>query len=128
MSGALAAFAAGAPGVIQAMVNAAATGGATGHWKLLNDGTYSVSSGGGTSTGNWVNPASSTVAAYYQVKTDVTSGAFTSDPSAGSYIDLSSTRDWTKAPTGTVTFTVTIREKATGIVRLTQAGVTLGSI
>jgi hypothetical protein len=59
------------------------------------------------------------IAAYYQVKTSVTAGTFDTDPSAGSYLDLSSTRTWIKAAIGTVSFDVTIREKATGFIRKT---------
>ncbi|MEO8467978.1 MAG: hypothetical protein ABI640_21880, partial [Gammaproteobacteria bacterium] len=89
---------------------------------LSNDGTYSVGDGaGGANVGNWVTPATAVVAAYYQIKTVVNSGSFSTDPSAGSYIDLSSSRTWTKSAVGTVNFTVTIREKASGIVRQTYA-------
>lgn len=113
----------GAPGVLQALPNSGSTTG-TATWQLLNDGTYSVSVGAGSTTGDWIKPASSAVAAFYQVKVDVTGGSMTTG-TTGSYVDLSSTQTWTKVGASTVTFTATIREKATGIVRLTQAGITM---
>jgi len=111
----------GAPGVVNSSIpNASGVGNAG--ITLLNNGTYTSS---GNSGGNWVAPASSVIAAFYQVKTDVTAGAFSNDPSAGSWIDLSTTRLWDKQVVGTVTFTLSIREKATGRVRTTQAGITI---
>lgn len=126
MSGAAAAFMVygGAPGVINGALPNGSNAGSS-DWTLVNDGTYSTGDGaGGALTGNWVTPATAVVAAYYQVKVDVTAGAFSAG-TTGSYLDLSSTRGWAKTVAGTVTFTVTIREKATGLVRSTQAGKTL---
>lgn len=120
MSGATAAMMAGggAPGILSAVPSSSNTFSAT--WEMHNDGTYLVGDGlGGSATGNWVVPTTAPVAAYYQVKTVVNSGTFNGDPSAGSYIDLSTTRIWSKSAVGTVNFTVTVREKATGIVRQT---------
>lgn len=119
MSGALVALLASAraAGVIQSIPDA--SGAPSALWSLLNDGTYSVS---GQSISYWVTPASAPVAALYQVKTDVTAGSFDTDPSSGAYLDLSTTRTWEKTSPGTVTFTVTIREKATGQVRSVQTG------
>ncbi len=112
----------GAPGVINgSLPNGGVSDPADATWQLSNDGSYSIS---GASAGNWVDPASSTVAAYYQVKVDATSGAFSSG-GTGSWLDLSTSRAWTKTSVGSVTFTVTIREKASGTVRSTQTGVTL---
>lgn len=122
MSGALAAMlvGGGAPGILSTVPGASNALSAS--WQLVNDGTYSVGDGaGGASTGNWVTPATAPVAAYYQVKTVVTAGSFTTDPSAGSYLDLSTSRIWIKSVVGTVSFDVTVREKATGIVRLTYS-------
>ncbi|HVJ30908.1 MAG TPA: hypothetical protein VNA66_11420 [Gammaproteobacteria bacterium] len=99
-----------------------ASGAPTSLWQLSNDGTYSIS---GESVANWVTPASAPIAALYQVKTEVTAGSFDTDPSAGAYLDLSSTRAWEKTSPGTVTFTVTFREKSTGHVRSVQAGKTV---
>src|SRR3990167_2007421 len=125
MSGAhhlLRALIGGAPGVINAALpNGSVAGSATATWQLNNDGSLTVSG----SSGNWVTPATAGVAALYQVKVDVTLGSF-STGTTGSYLDLSTTRTWTIVSAGdpeSVTFTVTIREKATGIVRRTQAGV-----
>lgn len=120
MSGATAMMMAsvGAPGILAVVPGASNSFSAS--WEMHNDGTYLVGDGlGGAATGPWVAPTNATVAAFYQVKTAVTAGAFSVDPSAGSFIDLSSTRIWSKSSVGTVTFTVTIREKATGIVRQT---------
>lgn len=113
----------GTPGVINpSLPNSANPTSST--WELNNNGQYTVGDGvGGTATGNWVTPTS--FAALYQAKTDVTGGSFSADPSAGSYVDLSSNRQWSRLAAGTVTFTVTIREKVTGIVRSIQAGKTL---
>ena len=108
----------GAPGVINSSIPGASGSGIAGI-VLLNDGTYTSS---GSAGGNWVTPATTAIAALYQAKTDVTAGTFSNDPSAGSWLDLSSTRLWDKQVAGTVTFTLSIREKATGIVRLVQAG------
>lgn len=101
-------------------------------FQLKNDGTYSVANNDAPQTGNWVSPASAAVAAFYQVKVDVTGGAFTAGPGAvpsdstGVWLDQSSTRAWYNNAVGTtVTFTVSFREKATAIVRTTQAGITL---
>ena len=108
-----------------ALPNGSVAGSATATWQLNNDGSLTVSG----SSGNWVTPATAGVAALYQVKVDVTLGSF-STGTTGSYLDLSTTRTWTIVSAGdpeSVTFTVTIREKATGIVRRTQAGVTLSA-
>jgi len=111
----------GAQGVINGAIPDASNSGLAGI-VLLNDGTYSSS---GNSNGNWVTPATSVIAAQYQAKTDVTAGTFSNDPSAGGWIDLSTSRTWDKQVVGTVTFTLTIREKATTIVRSTQAGINI---
>jgi hypothetical protein len=89
-------------------------------YQIKNDGTY-VSAGAAPSSGNWINPANATVAAFYQVKTVVSSGSFTSDPSAGVYIDCATSRNWQKSVAGTVNFTMTFREKGTLIVRATYS-------
>jgi hypothetical protein len=92
------------------------------NWALLNNGTYNADGGG---TGNWVNPATSAIAALYQVKSDVTGGTFTIDPSAGTYVDMSSTRTWVKTGSGVVTFTISFRIKQNGTVVGSQAGITI---
>lgn len=116
----------GAPGVINDSLPVGAALAATATWRLNNDGTYTIS---GESDANWVTPANTTVAAFYQVKVDITLGAF-STGTTGSYVDLSSTQTWTMDSAGdpeSVTFDVTIREKATGIVRSVQTGLTLAA-
>lgn len=107
-----------APGAINTTLPNGGGVGSAG-WSLLNDGTYSIT---GVSNGNWVTPATAASAAYYEVKVDVTSGSFATG-TTGSYLSLGTTRSWTA--TGSVQFTVTIREILTGIVRSTQTGLTL---
>lgn len=111
-----------APGAIQSL-GAGAGGAGTSSFGLENDGDLTINGVDGGS--DWVLPANATVAAFYQVKVDVTSGSFTSGDSTGSYLDLSSSRSWTRTGTGTVNYNVTFREKATGIVRSTQNGLTM---
>lgn len=110
-----------APGVIQDVGNAGGVGSSS--FGLENDGDLTLNGADGGN--NWVNPATAAIAAHYQVKVDVTSGAFTSGDSTGTYLDLSSSRSWTRTGTGTVNYNVTFREKATGIVRSTQNGKTM---
>lgn len=121
--------ASGAPGALNgAIPNGSATGATVAAWQLNNDGSYSITTG---LSGNWVSPATAGLAALYQVKIDVTAGAFTAGPGAipsdstGSFIDLSTSRHWFRNAAGTVTFNATIREKATGLVRSIQSGVML---
>jgi hypothetical protein len=120
-------MASGPPGIINPTIpDGTSVNAGVCQMQLTNDGTYAISP---SQTGNWVTPASAVIAAMYQVKVDVNAGSFTSG-TVGSFIDLSSTRLWSlneAAPpsTTTVTFTLTIREKATGIVRSVQAGKTL---
>lgn len=108
----------------QGVINGAIPSGSapiTDNLTLNNDGTYQVA----VSTGNWVTPATTVIAAYYQVKVDVTSGSFTSGDVTGSFLDSSVTRQWLKGAVGTVVCTITFREKASGIVRSVQTGVTI---
>lgn len=126
MSGALATLlgSSGAPGIINASLPNGSNAGSS-DWTLANDGSGDTGDGaGGALFFNWVLPPSAVIAAFYQVKVDVTAGAF-SVGTTGVFLDLSVTRGWTKTVPGTVTFTVTIREKATGVVRTVQAGKTL---
>lgn len=122
MSGAVGAMmfgAGGAQGVINgALPNGVGAGSAA--FQLLNDGTYSITP---SQTGNWVTPASASLAAQYEVKIDETIGTFTTG-TVGSYVALSSTQTWTVTGVS-VQFTVTFREAATQVVRSTQTGVTL---
>lgn len=120
MSGALAALLfSGVPGVFtSSLVGESEASPAL--WSVLNDGTYTSNT---ESLGVWVTPATSAVAALYQVKVDATSGAFTTG-TTGTWLDCSSNQSWTKI-LGSVTFTVSFREKASGIVRKTQTGIVL---
>ena len=112
----------GAPGVINAnLPSGEAVSPELPVWMLNNDGTYNIS---GAQAGNWVSPATEAVAAFYQVKLDVTSGTLEIG-TTGEWLDLSTSRGWGKNVLGTATFTVSIREKTTQIVRSVQPGVTL---
>lgn len=111
-----------APGVIAGVVSGSSSSGAAG-LDIENDGDYVVSNGAGVANGEWVTPSNTIIAAFYEVKIDPTSGTFDSG-TTGSYVSLDSTRAWSK-DSGTVTFDATWREIATGIVRLTQTGLTL---
>lgn len=123
MSGVLAALvAASAPGVINGAPSGSSSLGAAG-WELQNDGSYSVSNGGGVVTGDWVSPSEAAVAALYEVKVDATSGTFDSG-ATGSFLSLGTTRSWTKN-SGSVTFNATYREIGTGIIRRADTGLTL---
>lgn len=104
----------GIAGIVGVPPSGTNVGGAS--WIMNNDGTYNVD---GAGVGSWCAPNGTGIAAGYQVKTVVNSGTFNTDPSAGAFIDCSSTRLWQKTAVGTVNFTVTIREKVTGIVRAT---------
>lgn len=116
------ATASGAPGVIQSL-GAGAGGAGSASFGLENDGDLTINGVDGGS--DWVSPANADVAAFYQVKVDVTSGSFTSGDTTGSYLDLSTSRSWTRAGAGTVNYDVTFREKATGAVRSTQTGLVM---
>lgn len=127
MSGILAALAAGTapPGVFATSLpdlgNAAPQSVAVsnaGHWV----GGDTV---GGATDVAWITPQSAFVAAFYQVKVDVTGGAFTTGDVTGSYLDCATTRGWGRTTAGTVTFNVTFREKGTGIVRKVYTAVKL---
>lgn len=109
----------GAPGAINgALPDSTSSVGGAG-FELQNDGDCVASVGAGTGTVDWVTPSDTTTAAFYEVKVDATSGAFSSG-TTGTWLALSSSRSWTIA-TGSVTFDVLIREAATGLVRTTQS-------
>lgn len=115
----------GAPGVINQSLPSGSALNTNAAWGLANDGTYSISTG---LTGNWVSPASTTLAAFYQVKVDLTAGEFDGGPPTGEWLDLSTNRSWALSyleVSNQVTFNVSIREKATGVVRSVQNGLTL---
>lgn len=127
MSGVLAAMMAGSPGFINGSLPSHNNGGngATITWELQNDGDLSYGDPtNGFGTEDWVTPSESDVASKWEVKVDVTAGSFTSG-TTGSFLALGTTRTWTKAPSGTVTFDVTFREAASGTVRSVQTGIQL---
>ena len=120
MSGVLAVVGlSGAPGIINGALGGSEEA-SPAFFIIDNDGSYDQTAG---SLGAWVTPANATVAAHYQVKVDATSGTFSSG-TTGTWLDCSSDNAWTKSG-GSVTFTISFREKASGIVRSTQAGLVL---
>ena len=91
---------------------------------LGNDGSYDVTD---SQIGNWVTPATAPIAALYQAKADVTAGALDGgSDSTGTWLDLSSTRQWYVTATS-ATITLSIREKGSTIVRMTQTGIDMAS-
>ncbi len=121
MPGVLAVFmgTAGAPGIINPSAgwpSAASAGGAS--LNVNNDGTFS---GSGSLGGNWVVPTTAAIAALYQIRVDATSGSFSSG-TTGTWLDLGTTRSWSRNSGSSVTFTLSIRELATQQVRITLAG------
>ena len=110
----------GAAGIINGAIVASAEA-SPALFSVLNTGAYTDTSL--SFTGNWVTPATTTIAAQYQVKVDATSGSFSSG-TTGTWLDCSSHQSWTKS-SGSVTFTISFREKATGIVRSVQTGLVL---
>lgn len=95
-------------------------GGGSGNSTLIagNNGAFTgtVSPGGsGAFSSNWVVPTYFAGAAY-DIKTTVTGGSFTLDPSAGSFISLGTSRTWTKVGAGTVTATMVIRDAVSLVV------------
>jgi hypothetical protein len=118
---AMAACVGGVPGVI----NGALPSGTTeteATFFLENNGAYDIVG----ATGNWVTPATSVVAAFYQVRVDVTAGGFATG-TTGTWLDMSSNRTWVcqDGVAASATFTISFREKATTVVRSTQAGIVL---
>src|SRR5262245_56008855 len=98
MSGHLAArWMSAASGVLQGLVNSTnpnASGGAI--FTMKNNGNLEVGDGTGlTDTYQWVLPAVAGVAAGYQVRADVVSGALTSG-TTGVYLALTADRAWTR--------------------------------
>jgi hypothetical protein len=127
MSGVLAAMASSSTGTINtALPHGSGVNAGTVLWQLNNDGTFTISPG---QEGYWVTPASAALASLYEVRVDPTSGSF-SGGTNGVYLPLSVTRSWVLADpppvaTTTVTFNVSIREIATGVVKSSQTGLTL---
>lgn len=88
---------------------------ATSTYELTSAGVCNVD--GSPVSGEWLVAGS---ASAYEVRSTVTSGTLTTDPSAGSWVSLGTTRLWelTRASVGvsTATFTVEIRNASTGAV------------
>src|SRR5438105_3247551 len=105
MSGPCAALlleASGAPGVIQ-NIGAGSAGAGSASFGLTNAGALTIN---GVGSGSWVLPASVGIAAGYEVKVDVTSGAFTGGDVTGTWLALSASRSWSRVGTGTVNYNV----------------------
>ena len=116
---------AGAPGIFATTLSSG-TNPTSCEFQIQNDGEHLFGDGAsGATTEDWITPSDTNTAAYYQVKSDVTAGSFNTDPSAGVYLDCSTTRTWIKTAAGTVTFTLTFREKGSGLIRKTYAGMTM---
>ncbi len=109
----------GVPGVVGGAGNGLA--GTAIQYDIKNDGNWTYT---GVGNAAWVTPATSAVAAGFQVKLDITGGSLNTG-TTGTFLDCSTTRSWTKTSVGVCTFTLTWREKATGIVRKTQTGLTI---
>lgn len=93
-------------------VNPGAT--ATALFRLANDGSIfeNINGSGFAGLGDWVTPTNSVAAALFEARATVTSGTLTSG-TAGSWLALSSTRDWSRNRTSVGTdicvFTLEIR-------------------
>lgn len=76
-----------------------------------------------TNLGQWVSPASA--ASLYEVRSTVTSGSFSADPSAGSWVSLGSDRLWSRgagaSASQTVQATIEIRNASTLVVVTTSS-------
>lgn len=120
MSGALNALMLGgrAPGVIQTIPSV--SGASPCDISIKNNGGIDSLA---ASLGAWVVPSAAGVAANYEVKVDPTAGAFSSG-TTGTWLDCATTRVWMKSA-GTVTYTISFREKGSLIVRSVQTGRTL---
>jgi hypothetical protein len=109
----------GAPGSLNgALPNGGQAVGA--NFAIKNDGTYLIDAG---LSGSWVTPNGN--AALFDIMVTVTGGAFTSGAATGAWLNLGTTRTWTRTGSGVVTFTVQFRVAATGQIVSTQAGITV---
>src|SRR5690606_18087403 len=118
----LGAFGSSAPGVINDNI----PGGSnefSATFRILANGTGDVADGtGGARPFDWVTPATEDVAAFYEVRVDVTSGAMSSR-TPGQWLQPS--QSWSLIGDGSVTFTLSFRERITGRIRSVQEGITL---
>lgn len=94
-------------------------GGTPAEFQLGSDGIRSQRTGATlTDIGPWVSPGSA--AALYEVRSTVTSGSFSTDPSAGSWVSLGTTRNWSRgagaSASQTVQATIEIRNASTLVV------------
>lgn len=129
---AMAGMSGAAPGVVS-IGNESITGVGVGQAIINyeNDGDL-TGTGTGAPSSTWVNPHTTTVAAFYQIFASATGDTATLTGAAlDTWLDLSSTRSWTLSAPGApgsavVSLAVQIREKATTIVRDT-ATVTLNT-
>jgi len=126
MGGVLALLSRGAAGAINGALPHGSGVGGTQTWQLNNDGSYTIA---GAAGGDWLTPSEAALAADWEVKIDVTVGAFATG-ATGTWLALSSSRAWTtdEPTSSSCTFTVSFRDKHTTVVRSTQAGVMLNTI
>lgn len=89
------------------------------------NGTTSV-----TTVGQWLKPAAGT-SRYWAQSSNVVGTAFTADPSAGAWVQLSSSRTWTlqspAAATRSNTFTLKIAADAAGTIVLATASMSMSA-
>lgn len=104
---------------------------ANARFKLEADGDIikTLVTGGATDLGDWIVPKAA-AGGNYEAKSTLTSGTLSADPSAGSWVALSSDREWGLARTtngiSTAIFTLDIRRVGT-TVTLASATVTLSA-
>lgn len=106
----------GAPGRINTVPSANASGGAA-SLVLKSDGSYTAS---GTSAGSWVTPQS--LAAQWELFVTVTGGSLTAG-STGSWLAMTADRTFTRGTVGSATLTLQWRDKTSHVVWKTQTGV-----
>ena len=77
---------------------------------VKTDGQHAYSDGlGGEATENWVTPASSAVAANYEVMVHVTSGTFGAG-TLDTWLACTTQRAWSKSVAGTVLYEMSFRQ------------------
>jgi hypothetical protein len=99
----------GAPGVLASSLSSGSNAFSSSDTVKI-DGVHGYGDGvGGEATENWVTPATSGVAANYEVMVHVTSGSFTSG-TLDTWQACSTQRQWLKAIAGTVNYEMSFRQ------------------
>lgn len=109
------------PGIPQDLPGDSAVGSPAG-LSLGGNGLYTKVSN--FSTGAWLLPSTSEMAAQWECKVTVTSGSLSSG-TTGSWVNMASGDTWARNTAGSATLTFEFRDKATQTVRKTQTGVTI---